>query len=390
MNRLLSLDGGGIRALFTLEILDRVEAILRKQTNNDKLVLADYFNFIGGNSTGAIVSACLSWGMEVSEVRDFYLKFADEIFRPVRSWRFLRHAYDRENLAQLLQQVFVEEDGSEALLGSPRLRTLLMVVLRNGSSGSVWPITNSPGARYNARNHDSCNLNYPLWKLIRASTAAPTFFPTETISVKRRGKEETLNEFVDGGVTPYNNPALRMFVQATVPELGIGMATGVDKTFVLSVGTGRVRKSYGYGRLGDVNRIGALIRSIHALIDSSEVEQDVMCRVFGKCVYGESVDREIGALMDPDGDGSDKHFTYCRYNHTFTEEEQKDPNCLSWSGSAFDIDNLKSMELLTRIGRRYAAEHVDPSHFPEMTPGLGSQILKPNGDIGHPSPYSVS
>ena len=41
---------------------------------------------------------------------------------------------------------FVEDDGSPATLGTSKLRTLLLVVTRNASTGSPWPMSNNPRA----------------------------------------------------------------------------------------------------------------------------------------------------------------------------------------------------------------------------------------------------
>lgn len=382
MNRLLALDGGGIRALFTLEILERVESLLRKRSGDKNLVLADYFNFIGGTSTGAIVATCLAWGMPVDRIRSLYGEFAAQIFRPMRSWRRIRHTFDRDAIAGFLQEMFVEADGSAATLGSERLRTLLMLVMRNGSSGSVWPLTNSPGARYNNRDHDSCNLEYPLWKLVRASTAAPTYFPTETIRVKRKGKQDVLQEFIDGGVSPYNNPALRMFAQATVPELGIGMASGTENLFLMSIGTGRVETVYEHGKLGNINKLGGAIRTITALMESAPTEQDAMCRIFGECIFGAPIDSEIGDQIHSGRTG--KQFKYCRYDHTFTEAEKQRSCELAGSSASFDLADIKSMPLLAELGASYASEHVLDEHLPQAGPGLGRSILRPDGSIAEP------
>ena len=62
-------------------------------------------------------------------------------------------------------------------LGDDGLRTLLMMVLRNHTTDSPWPVSNNPGGRYNQRVRDDgtprldCNLDLPLWQLVRASTA---------------------------------------------------------------------------------------------------------------------------------------------------------------------------------------------------------------------------
>ena len=76
---------------------------------------------------------------------------------------------------------------------------------------SPWPLSNNPRARYNAPERTDNNLELPLWQLVRASTAAPTYFPPELIKV---GRHDFV--FVDGGVTMYNNPAFQLFLIETL------------------------------------------------------------------------------------------------------------------------------------------------------------------------------
>ena len=64
--RMLALDGGGLRGVFTLEFLDSMEAELRRRTGNNALLLRDYFDLIGGTSTGSIIAAALACGMSVA------------------------------------------------------------------------------------------------------------------------------------------------------------------------------------------------------------------------------------------------------------------------------------------------------------------------------------
>ena len=54
--RILALDGGGIRGVLTLGYLARIEAILRARSSTpETFCLADYFDLIGGTSTGSII-----------------------------------------------------------------------------------------------------------------------------------------------------------------------------------------------------------------------------------------------------------------------------------------------------------------------------------------------
>lgn len=385
MNRILTLDGGGIRGVYTLEILERVETLLREREKKADLVLADYFNLIGGTSTGAILGACLSWRMSIAEVRELYLSFSKEIFREVRGLKRLRYAYDRTDLARFLKEVFAESGGEPASLGSERVSTLLLLMMRNGSSGSVWPVTNSPAAKFNTRDTPGCNLDFPLWQLIRASTAAPTFFPTESIEIKDVDGRVFQQEFIDGAISPYDNPALRAYVHATLPQLGIGMASGTKNLYLLSVGTGTPKRTYKHGELGNINLIGGALRTIEAVLQSGKTGQDLMCRAFGHCLHGGTIDSELGDLVasgDPDTSG--KHFLYARYDQIFTPEQQEQSRRLARSQRAFDLADSANIPLLREIGEGYAADHVKAEHLPAWGPGLGRQVLRTDGTVGQP------
>ena len=70
--RLLALDGGGIRGLISVELLAEIERRLRDRLGRGPdFVLSDYFDYIGGTSTGAIIAALLCLGLPVDRVRAF-------------------------------------------------------------------------------------------------------------------------------------------------------------------------------------------------------------------------------------------------------------------------------------------------------------------------------
>ena len=85
--RMLALDGGGIRGALSLGYLQRVEDILRAQHGNDKnFTLSDYFDLIGGTSTGSIIAACLATGMKVADIKNMYMDLGDKIFAKKYKW----------------------------------------------------------------------------------------------------------------------------------------------------------------------------------------------------------------------------------------------------------------------------------------------------------------
>jgi uncharacterized protein len=257
--KLLALDGGGIRGVLSLEILRKLENLLRAASGNSDYRLADYFDYISGTSTGGIIAVGLAIGMSVDEILKLYEDHGAQMFETANLRHRLRYYYQSEPLAKILKSKF----GETTELGSDSVEALLMLVMRNATTDSPWPISNNPFAKYNAPGYFSCNLKFPLWQLVRASTAAPTYFPPEVILVD--GREFI---FVDGGVTVYNNPAFQMFLMATVDRYWInapvparGWPTGQDKMLIVSVGTGTSPGANEELSLSDMNSTGSILSS---------------------------------------------------------------------------------------------------------------------------------
>src|SRR6185503_19389176 len=217
--RILALDGGGLRGILTLSYLAQIESLLRERHGGgNDFRLAHYFDLIAGTSTGAIIAAALACGMSVAEITKKYFELGKKVFQT--SWfrdGYLRARYDEAQLISELQDVY----GSQTTIGDSRLQTGLLVVTKRLDSGSPWPISNnSRGRYYNARPNSGviANSDYPLWQVIRASTAAPSFFNPEKIQIARgqADQQPTVGEYVDGGVSPFNNPALQAVMYATL------------------------------------------------------------------------------------------------------------------------------------------------------------------------------
>jgi hypothetical protein len=353
--KLLALDGGGIRGVITLEILAAIENIVRARLGPDA-VLADYFDYVAGTSTGAIIAACLSVGMSVDDVRQFYVTSGPEMFSRAGMLRRFHYKFEQDRLASQLQQVF----GSTTTLGSDRLRMLLMMVMRNATTDSPWPICNNPGAHYNDPVRRDCNLNLPLWQLVRASTAAPTYFPPELVQV---GDHSFL--FVDGGVTMYNNPAFQLFLMATVQPYNLQWPVGVDRMLLVSVGTGTSPKANANLQPGDMNLLYNAGSIPSALMYAALNEQDFLCRAFGDCLAGCALDREVGDMQGKGGPATPKLFTYMRYDGELTDEGL---NQLGLGASGIrpeDVQALDSVEHIPQMQTvgKAVAEKVKDAHF---------------------------
>jgi predicted acylesterase/phospholipase RssA len=127
----------------SLQVLAAIERLFRQEQQRNDLVLADVFDLFAGTSTGAIIASCLAWGMPVAEIQDLYLKCGEETFTKQVWYKRWKSKYQAEPISLLLRRTFAETDGGEpALLGSERLKKNLLIVMRNASTGSPWPVTN--------------------------------------------------------------------------------------------------------------------------------------------------------------------------------------------------------------------------------------------------------
>jgi len=372
--KLLAIDGGGIRGVLALEVLQRIEDLLKAKSGRADFVLADYFDYIAGTSTGGIIAAGLSIGKPVKEILDFYLEAGAQMFVKANLLRRLRYEFKSEPLAAKLREVF----DADTTLGSEKLQTLLLLVMRNATTDSPWPISNNPYAKYNDSTRPDCNFKFPLWQLVRASTAAPTYFPPEVIvlpSARPAGEREFI--FVDGGVTMYNNPAFQMFLMATLDRYwalkpDARWRPGADRMLIVSVGTGTSPDVRSGLEPDQMNLLFNATAIPSALMFAALNEQDLLCRVFGDCRAGDPIDREIGDLVGSAGPLQDgqKLFTYLRYNAELTREGLDALGCRDIKPETVQqMDSVDGIPELRAVGKKVAETKVREEHFAGFVPG---------------------
>jgi hypothetical protein len=372
--RLLALDGGGIRGAMTLEILAEIERQLRElRGGGPDFRLSDFFDYVGGTSTGAIIAAGIARGMSVADLLDFYVSVGPQMFDKAALWRRWKHLYDADPLREKLQEVF----GAETDLSPANLRCLLLVVTRNATTDSPWPISSNPLARYNDLSRPDCNLAIPLWRLVRASTAAPVFFPPEVIEWDPNDPAKAF-VFVDGGVTPYNNPAMILYRMATQAEYRLGWPSGEDELMLVSVGTGAAPV---LGTTADAPESHLLATGkgvLGALMNGAGIEQDINCRVFGRCIHGDLIDSEVGDLIPRDEGGEripleqklGRAFLYARYQPDLTAEGLAKLGLSGIDPEAVQaLDAVDRIGDLRRIGRALAARDVRMEDFGALVTG---------------------
>jgi len=373
--KILACDGGGILGLMSVEILAKLEADLRARFNKPGLVLADYFDFVCGTSTGAIIASCIATGMSTEQIRKFYVDSGQQMFDKASLLKRLRYSYNDEPLAKKLR---TELDKAlnhaataaepNATLGDAQLRTLLMMVMRNVTTDSPWPVSNNPLAKYNDTARDDCNLKLPLWQLVRASTAAPTFFPPEVVTFGEDKAKQYQFIFVDGGVTTYNNPAFLAFQMVTAAPYKISWPTGSDKLLIVSIGTGSTAKARPDVDADDLWLLDNAKNLPGALMNAASAGWDMACRVLGDCRFGPPIDREICDMVPteavPVTSTVPKQFAYVRYD---PDVSQAGLNALGLADIKAEqvqvMDSVKHMPQIQRVGTTYAAKHVSLDHL---------------------------
>lgn len=363
--RILALDGGGLRGVLSLGILERVEDLLRERHGGDQdFRLCHYFDLIAGTSTGAIIAAALAQGWTVGELRQKYFDLGERVFeKSLFRKGFLRAKYDERSLTTQLKELF----GADTTLGSDRLLTGLLVVTKRLDTGSPWPVSNNPGGEYfkSGSNGRLGNGDYHLWQVVRASTAAPSYFEPESISISGPGDlDPVVGNFVDGGVSPFNNPALQALMFATLKGYEVGWPTGADRLLLVSVGTGSTDPAIRKSTLAASHAVTALM----SVMRDCAILQETMLQWMSASATARRIDRELGDL-DEDVLGGTPLLRYLRYDVDLGPENiQKLDGALADTdriGGLGEMDAPENMEILHRLGvlagrRDVAASHFDP------------------------------
>jgi hypothetical protein len=361
--RILALDGGGLRGVLTLEYLEAIERIVRDRSGSKDLRLCDYFDLIGGTSTGSIIAASLACGMSVAQLKKLYRELGTAVFQ--RSF-FRRGLLAAKFPAERVQQALDQQLGADVTLGSDRILTGLLLMTKRLDTGSPWPLHNHPRARY--AEQDGKLL---LTHVVRASTAAPTYFEPEEIRIFSRDGSSVQGAFIDGGVSPFNDPALQLLMIATVQGHGFGWASGADKLLLVSVGTGTYRETASTEAILKMPAAEQGVRALASLMDDCARMNHAALQWLTHCLTPWRIDRAFGD-MKTDSESGARLATYARYNVLLEPKwlaTEVDVECSPEKVAKIaEMDNPATMEELAAVGAKAAAIQVKPEHFEGFDP----------------------
>ena len=385
--RILSLDGGGVRGLVTLGILQRIEETLapRFPGKCEDFRLSHYFDLIVGTSTGAIIATALALGMRVNDIKILYEKMCPEIFsrRADTSWYeyvvpegTISSIYDEKKIENALKDI-----AKDRQLQSAELQTGLMLCAKRMDTGSPWILTNNPKAPYWIKGR---NNEYELWRLIRASTAAPLYFEpvTVVISPKDGVYDGETGVFVDGAVAGLNNPSFQAFLAATLKPYGFHWPSGRDNVFMVSVGSGWWRNRQDRQKFMALRNWEKAKEAISGMIQDTSLNAITTLQGMSNPKKPWYINSEI---LDLDGHlcRDEEMLSFQRYDATIDEAAVKrvfpegtvDLGPLRDIGST-DPEVLRRLYALGHaVGRvtRPGTDGIEPADFPDIfdPPGFG-------------------
>lgn len=361
--RVLALEGGGVRGIVALAFLERIEAMLAERSGREaEFRLCDYFDMIGGTSTGSLIATGLALGFSVGQLVDIYLNLAHRGFRGAR-W------HGGVLIPKFRTGPFVEvlrEQIGEATLGSERLRTGLAIVAKRIDTGSVWVFHNNPrGVYFGPATHDAeavPNRDLPLVNLVRASTAAPTFFAPESIEIARGVR----GVFVDGGASPHNNPALLLLMLAGLEGYGYRWPLGAENLLLCSVGTGEqpiARSAQEFARMGGA---ALAVQSLMSMMNDCNWLNQTLLQWLSECPTPWTVDSEIGDLSSDRLPGG-ALVRYVRYDVGLTRAWlERELNMILSDKELAELACIDRPELASRLlglGRAAALAQIQEPHF---------------------------
>uniref|UniRef100_A0A673GIC2 phospholipase A2 n=1 Tax=Sinocyclocheilus rhinocerous TaxID=307959 RepID=A0A673GIC2_9TELE len=186
MDRLLCLDGGGIKGLVLIQMLIALE----KEAGRP---IRELFDWVSGTSTGGILALAIVHGKSMEYLRCLYFRMKEQVFKGSRP-------YESGPLEEFLKNEFGE---NTKMTDVTHPRVMVTSVLADRHPGELHLFRNyDPPALQRDPPYTSTATFQPLtvpkeqlvWRAARSSGAAPTYF-------------RPMGRFLDGGLLA-NNPTL--------------------------------------------------------------------------------------------------------------------------------------------------------------------------------------
>ncbi len=405
--RILSLDGGGVRGLIALGMLKQVETVLADRSPDPaNFRLSDYFDLIGGTSTGAVIGTMLAMGMRVDRIIEIYFNIIPDIFSGPRTTAGYHTKFDSRKFEHainetfddliandlgredLLQQNKDRENLKQPILGSDVLKTGLAIIAKRIDTSSVWVVTNNPRSKYwepenefwlskpiKERENFIPNRDYALRDLVQATASAPYYLEAVDIMID----DDMEGLFLDGGVTPHNNPSAELFLTVTLQDqetkvpspTGFSWPTGADNLFMLSLGCGRWNERIDKQDYRSSPSAWQAGMSLHSIINDGMQNALTWLQAISEPAYPEHIDgnlERLAGLMIVDK----PLLTFQRLDPVLERSWLREKFQFKYDIMPEAIEEMRQMDnadlsnlnRCLEVGREYGFDMVKPELFP--------------------------
>lgn len=198
--KILSIDGGGIKGLYSSTIIEHLE-------NKYNCCMSDHFDMLCGTSTGGLIALGLSLKMPAKEISQMYINQGIQIFPKTGKVKgyikqaLIKGKFSAKPLKNILEDLFGERKIKES-------NNLLCIPSFCLTKGEPWVFKYDHTVL--ERDNEALYVDVAL-----ATSAAPTYFPSHEIEHYSR------KQFIDGGVWA-NNPTLVGLLEALKYFVGEG------------------------------------------------------------------------------------------------------------------------------------------------------------------------
>jgi patatin-like phospholipase/acyl hydrolase len=225
--RILSIDGGGIRGILPLCLLVKLE-------NDTGLRTRQLFSFVAGTSAGAVIAAGIAAGIPAHKILELFIGTANKVFTGA-PWNLLTrvvpgHMYSIRRLHDELRTALGAAGNWTMNDVKTQANINLLVTAVGVTDGKPWYFVCD-----NPRNSKRTG-HLALVDCVTASAAAPTYFAPWLMpeDPAARGNHDPIGRLVDGGVSVTGNPIYQACVEAFCYSEGYRP----EETLVVSLGTG--------------------------------------------------------------------------------------------------------------------------------------------------------
>lgn len=265
--KILSIDGGGIKGLYSATILQHLEERFGGS-------ISDYFDMLCGTSTGGLIALGISQKIPAKDMALFYEEKGPLIF-PKRfpGVGLLRQVFWKGKFSDAELKKALEEKFHDSRIGQSH--NLLCIPSYLVTEARPWVFKKDhaiEGGNYEPRTRDD-KAKYVDVGL--ATSAAPTYLPMAELP------DYDNKQFVDGGVWA-NNPTLCGYLEALTYFVGEGKP--YDEVHILSLSS----LSITGGKKTGLNRFRAFINWRNELFETAMTGQSFFTDYFMRMIESHS------------------------------------------------------------------------------------------------------